>query len=111
VGEVKQIRSSGRGGLHRGERDLLTGGRADLVRGAVAVPGDKPGGVVVGDEVLQPARSGPTAATCKVAPMSIAAAWGWTGGIARFRLDRLALLTRPSSAADGGDGLRDRSVS
>jgi hypothetical protein len=28
---------------------------ADLVRGAVAVPGDEPGGVVVGDEVLQPA--------------------------------------------------------
>src|SRR3954454_15537891 len=28
---------------------------ADLVRGAVAVPGDKPGGVVVGNEVLQPA--------------------------------------------------------
>src|SRR4051794_8983222 len=26
---------------------------ADLVRGAVAVPGDEPGGVVVGDEVLQ----------------------------------------------------------
>ena len=28
---------------------------ADLVRGAVAVSGDEPGGVVVGDEVLQPA--------------------------------------------------------
>src|SRR5919112_5633323 len=28
---------------------------ADLVRGAVAVPGDEPGGVVVGDEVPQPA--------------------------------------------------------
>ena len=28
---------------------------ADLVRGAVAVPGDETGGVVVGDEVLQPA--------------------------------------------------------
>src|SRR3712207_2430026 len=28
---------------------------ADLVRGTVAVPGDEPGGVVVGDEVLQPA--------------------------------------------------------
>ncbi len=28
---------------------------ADLVRGAVAVPGDEPGGVVAGDEVLQPA--------------------------------------------------------
>ena len=26
---------------------------ADLVRGAVAVPGDEPGGVVVGDEVPQ----------------------------------------------------------
>ena len=26
----------------------------DLVRGAVAVPGDEPGGVVVGDEILQP---------------------------------------------------------
>ncbi len=28
---------------------------ADLVRGAVSVPGDEPGRVVVGDEVLQPA--------------------------------------------------------
>ncbi len=28
---------------------------ADLVRGAVFVPGDEPGRVVVGDEVLQPA--------------------------------------------------------
>src|SRR3954453_14365065 len=28
---------------------------ANLVRGAVAVPGDEPGGVVVGDELLQPA--------------------------------------------------------
>ena len=26
---------------------------ADLVRGAVAVPGDEPGGIVVGDEVPQ----------------------------------------------------------
>src|SRR3954454_25090262 len=55
-------------------------------------------------------RSGPTAATCEVAPMSIAAAWGWAGEIARFRLDRLALLIEPSSAAGGGDGPRDRSV-
>ena len=28
---------------------------ADLVWGAVAVPGDEPGGVVVGHEILQPA--------------------------------------------------------
>ena len=28
---------------------------ADLVWGAVAIPGDEPGGVVVGDEVPQPA--------------------------------------------------------
>jgi hypothetical protein len=28
---------------------------ADLVRGAVAVPGDEPGGVVVGDDVPRPA--------------------------------------------------------
>ena len=28
---------------------------ADLVRGAVAVPGDEPGDVVVGHELLQPA--------------------------------------------------------
>ena len=27
---------------------------ADVVRGAVAVPGDEPGGVVVGNELLQP---------------------------------------------------------
>ena len=27
----------------------------DLVRGAVAVPGDEPGGVVVGNKLLQPA--------------------------------------------------------
>src|SRR5215217_8482908 len=50
-------------------------------------------------------RSGPTAATCKVAPMSTAAAWGWTGGIARFRLDRLPWLIEPSSAAQEAEGM------
>src|SRR5271165_4423169 len=48
-------------------------------------------------------RSGPTAATCRVAPMSIAAALAWTGDISMR--DRLVLGIH-FSAAEGGGGRR-----
>ena len=41
-------------------------------------------------------QSGLTAATCKVAPMSIAAAWACTGDIARVRRESLVVATEPS---------------
>src|ERR1700682_1301090 len=41
-------------------------------------------------------QSGLTAATCKVAPMSIAAAWACTGDIARVRRENLVVATEPS---------------
>src|SRR5271166_70563 len=52
-------------------------------------------------------RSGPTAATCRVAPMSIAAALAWTGDISMR--DRLVLGINFSSAEWGGGGDRETS--
>src|SRR5687768_6135382 len=54
---------------------------ASRCRSAVKVPKERTG---------SGSRSGPTAATCKVAPMSIAAAWGWTGAMPRRLPGRLA---------------------